>query len=273
MRVAAVDGPSLNVAADVGAGRVIVLLHGVGLNSQVWAPQIEALRPGYRVIAIDLPGHGGSPIPPVGVTLDDLVGAVADRLRSLDPGRAVLIGHSLGALVAAGLAAGYPGLVESLVMLSPVYGRGPEARAAVLARAAQLMQGCSAPDAPLARWFDAQTDPVMVAQVRALLLAADPAGYARAYAAFAAVDDRFERRYTQIRCPTLLVTGGEDANSSPEMLHALGRVIPDATTRLISGHRHMIGLTAADEVNRVLIDWLAAILPVPVERDMSGKTR
>ena len=51
---------------DEGAGDPVVLIHGVGLQSAAWVPQIAALSRAYRVVAVDMPGHGGSAALPAG---------------------------------------------------------------------------------------------------------------------------------------------------------------------------------------------------------------
>ena len=58
---------------EKGEGEALLLIHGVGLNAEVWAPQIEAFSATHRVIALDMLGHGGSHPPPEGAVLDDFV--------------------------------------------------------------------------------------------------------------------------------------------------------------------------------------------------------
>jgi pimeloyl-ACP methyl ester carboxylesterase len=93
----------------------IVFLHGTRLSRAVWTPQLEALADEFRVVALDLPGHGDrSPEP---FSLAAAVDVVADEIRERAAGgRAVVVGLSLGGYVAMALAADHPDLVRGLVL-------------------------------------------------------------------------------------------------------------------------------------------------------------
>jgi pimeloyl-[acyl-carrier protein] methyl ester esterase len=97
-----------------GSGPPIVLLHGWALNSRVFDPLIERLSEGMSVYAIDLPGHGASPWPPRFSDLASLAAVVADAL----PPRAVVLGWSLGALVALELARTDAERVSALILVA-----------------------------------------------------------------------------------------------------------------------------------------------------------
>lgn len=85
---------------DQGEGRPLVFIHGWGMSSRVWRFQAERFAPSYRVITIDLRGHGESGLPEgEGLSMADLAADVAALFRELDLERAVLVGWSLGALV------------------------------------------------------------------------------------------------------------------------------------------------------------------------------
>ena len=94
----------------------VMLIHGAGMDHSVWAWQSRALaQRGNAVLAVDLPGHGGSQGPPL-----DTIAALSDwLLRLLDAagiGQAALAGHSLGALVALDAAARHPERVRALAL-------------------------------------------------------------------------------------------------------------------------------------------------------------
>ena len=100
----------------------VVLLHGIGARAQVWQPLIRLLDSGtYRVIAPDLMGFGESPKPQWPVyTVDDHAKAVWAALKQQGVrSRAIIIGHSMGCLVASHLAALRPQLVAQLILYEP----------------------------------------------------------------------------------------------------------------------------------------------------------
>jgi pimeloyl-ACP methyl ester carboxylesterase len=113
-------------------GRPIVLVHGFGVQSHTWDPVASVLaRRGWRVVAPDLRGHGGSSWAPDGYRVEQLAGDVAGLLDQLGVAGAAVVGHSLGARVGLALAGLRPDLVGALV-LSDV---GPEVRRAGAQRA------------------------------------------------------------------------------------------------------------------------------------------
>src|SRR3954463_8834344 len=102
-----------------GSGETVVMIHGVGSFWQAWKPVIAAIRGERDVIALDLPGFGGSPTLPIGVVPDAraLAGAVADFLEGLGVERPVVGGNSLGGWVALELAR--RGRARAVVGVSP----------------------------------------------------------------------------------------------------------------------------------------------------------
>jgi pyruvate dehydrogenase E2 component (dihydrolipoamide acetyltransferase) len=121
-------------AVDIGAGRSIrvgragpaegtpvVLIHGYSGDLNNWLFNVEALAAKAPVIAVDLPGHGGSSKDVGDGALATLAGQIGDALAALGVTRAHLVGHSLGAAVAARLAADNADLVQSLTLIAPAY--------------------------------------------------------------------------------------------------------------------------------------------------------
>ena len=103
----------------VTPARSALFLHGVGSSSDTWWRVREDLADlGWETLALDLPGHGERPVPPTG--LRDLADLSADvREQVADSRFDVLVGHSLGAIVALDLAAAHPGLVNQVVIVDP----------------------------------------------------------------------------------------------------------------------------------------------------------
>jgi len=116
-----VDGLKAHVATggrDAIPGEpVVILIHGSGMDRSVWQFQSRniAFR-GIRVLAVDLPGHGRSEgTPPE--TIDAMADWLARFMDAADVAAAILIGHSMGSLIALDMAARYPERVEKLVLM------------------------------------------------------------------------------------------------------------------------------------------------------------
>ena len=99
-------------------GRPLVLLHGLSANSTSWCPVIERTASGWRSHALDFRGHGRSDRTPGRYRLDDYLDD-ADRLLQVIGEPAVVIGHSLGAIVAAALAQDRHPLVAAVFLEDP----------------------------------------------------------------------------------------------------------------------------------------------------------
>jgi pyruvate dehydrogenase E2 component (dihydrolipoamide acetyltransferase) len=108
-----------------GDGLPVLLVHGFGADLNTWMFTQPVLAEGRRVIALDLPGHGGSVKEVCGGDSDSLADAVEGALRVLDIGKFHLVGHSMGGAVAALLALRRPDLVSSLTLIASA-GLGPE---------------------------------------------------------------------------------------------------------------------------------------------------
>ncbi len=248
------DGLSVRVL-EAGTGAPVLLIHGVGMRAEAWAPQQAALAADHRVIAVDMPGHGDSDPLPGPPALPDYVAWAARVVQALGLGPVSVAGHSMGALIALGLAVHHPDLVARAALLNGVYRRSPEAKAAVLARAAEIGAGAGGIEAPLARWFGPEeTD--LRDRVAGWLRQVSQAGYAAAYRAFAEGDATYADRLATIRCPLLVLTADGDANSTPAMTQAMASLAPQGRAVVIAGHRHMVNLTAPEAVTAALHQWL-----------------
>ena len=246
----------------------LVLLHGVGMQSAAWSPQLAMLSQTHHVIALDLPGHGGSAPLPNGAALSDYVAWLHEVLTYLDLGPVNLAGHSMGALIAGGYAVAHPDQLARVALLNGVFERSLTARQAVEARADDILKGQFDLETPLARWFGASAfEQGICAQVSGWLSSVDPNGYATAYGAFARGDAHYADRFAGIAAPLLALTGADDPNSTPEMSLAMADRAQNGQAVIIEGHRHMVNLTAPEQVNSALATWLLR----PIEERQSDE--
>ncbi len=106
----------------------LVLLHGIGSGAASWVQQFEALGATRRVLAWDAPGYGAStPVAPASPSAADYADVLRGWLDALGIERCVLVGHSLGAIIAGAFAAAHPQRVAGLLLLSPAGGYGAAA--------------------------------------------------------------------------------------------------------------------------------------------------
>jgi pimeloyl-ACP methyl ester carboxylesterase len=111
----------------------VILVHGAGGRAEVWAPQLAGLADVARLIAVDLPGHGGTGGPGCR-QVDDYVDWLVGLLDALGVDRTVVAGHSMGGAIAQTLALGHRDRLSGLVLV------GTGARLRVLGRILQLFQ-------------------------------------------------------------------------------------------------------------------------------------
>lgn len=246
---------------EAGKGPPVLLIHGVGLNADAWEPQIVTLSGRHRVIAIDMPGHGESDLLPDGAGLADYVAAVAGLVDAVGVSPLPVVGHSMGAMIALGLALDHPEKVTALVALNAVYCRDPVARAAVEHRADQLTTGVVAVEAPILRWYPDNPGGYLAQVTAAWLHAVNPAGYAAAYRIFASSDHVHEGRLGTLACRALFMTGVSDPNSTPAMSAQMAREAPFGRTLAVPGARHMMHLTHPAETSNAISAFIDAAEP------------
>ena len=154
-----------------GQGTPVIFIHGFGADLSAWRPLVGRINLGLPMLALDLPGHGGSTGQPA-ASFDDIVASICDVLRSVTGG-VHLVGHSIGAAVAMALTARGDLDVRSLCLLSPA-GLGPTVDGAFVHGFLEAQT-----EAALVAWMRRLVhDPAMLAQVlvRATLSARADAG-------------------------------------------------------------------------------------------------
>ncbi|TJW11028.1 MAG: alpha/beta fold hydrolase [Mesorhizobium sp.] len=247
-----------------GCGTPVLLIHGVGMNAAIWQAQIALMQDRYDLIAIDMLGHGNSPLPPENAELSDFADQAIRLLDHLGLACVAIVGHSMGALVAQEIALRAPSRVSTLVCLNAVFRRPPALAQAVRERAAALGHHSDRPAASaatLARWFG---DPLpasladAAATARAALESVSPEGYARTYRLFARADVEHIDRLAGLAAPALFMTGSEDRNSTPAMSAAMARLAPRGQCLVLSGEKHMMTIASPERVTRNVMAFLEA---------------
>lgn len=238
---------------------LVLLVHGAGMDSSVWALHSRWFaHHGASVLAVDLPGHGRSDGPPLGS-----IAAIADWLARLIPTagfvRAVVIGHSMGALAALEIAARHPDRVAALGLIgaAPAMPVHPDLLAAAEANdhtaidmvalwglgAHAAMGGSRAPGL----WLLGEAERLLERAAPGLLHA-DLAA-CNAY--------RNDAAAGLVRCPTVLVLGERDLMTPARAGLALAQGIKGARPVVIPGAGHLLMAEQPDAV----LDALRPLLP------------
>ena len=245
-----VDGTHLRAT---GAGAPLVLIHGVGIDLEIWEPLVPRLQPGRRLIRYDMRGHGLSAKPPGPYRLDDFVDQLDRLATALGLDRFDLAGFSMGGLVAEAFTARFPARVRRLGLLHTVHDRSAAERAAIAGRLAQVEAGDldNSLAAALERWLTPAfraAHPEAAAVIEQRMRTNDPAAYLASYRVFATADAEVLAVIERIRCPTLVLTAEHDTGSTPAMARALAARLPGATLTILPGLRHLSLLEAPEQV-------------------------
>lgn len=244
-----INGVTLNVDV-MGDGPPIVLLHGLGMNNSIW-DDLRFLLPDHRLIMPDLRGHGASDVPDGPYTMGGLINDIEGVLDGLNVRDAVVIGLSLGGMIAQGLAVKRLDLVRGLVLCCTAAKFGQPEPWQTRAKTART-QGMSAPrDEMLARW-NVTTD---AADTR--LMNTAPEGFAATCEAIAGTD--FYTPTSGLRLPTLGLAGDKDKSTPPDLVRETTDLVPGSDFHLIRGAGHLAPETHAPQVAKHLHDFLAQI--------------
>lgn len=210
---------------------VLLLIHGGTASRRAWDLVTPDLRAGYRIIAVDLRGHGQSPVPSAGYSAPQLKADVNRLIDKLGLERITLVGHSLGGMTAILLAASRPDVVERLILLNaPVT---PNAIHALTGLASRVH---SPGFFPLSQAFIEEWSPpplglpaVTLATQRAHLLALHEVVWKQMFGELARTD--ITTALKEVKQPTLILWGAKDGLLGPAQHQQLQAGI--ANSRLV----------------------------------------
>jgi len=253
------EGPPIRYCDDGGERPPVMLIHGVGADGTSWDQIAPALAPEFRVLRLDLRGHGRSGHINGALTLDDFVQDVVDVLDACAVPAADIVGFSLGGMIAQGIALQHAERVRRLILLSAVAGRSAEEREGVQARLAILQeQGVAAiTGAAQERWFTPDfiaRNPDLVARRMRQLQENHAPSYAAAYTVFSTSD--LGDSLHAIRAPTLIATGEHDVGSNPRMALFMHAQITGSKLEILPNLRHSILVEAPELVTQLVRGFL-----------------
>lgn len=243
-----------------GEGLTVVLIHGHPFARSMWAPQVAALAPSFRVVTPDLRGYGGSAAVAGRVTMGELADDVWALLDALRCERVAVVGLSMGGLIAMEMAIGRPDRVWALGLLAttadPVTDAERETRRA---RAAEVDRVGIQPvlDDMVPHLFGPGADPQTVDRVHAMMRSTSPAGAAAALRGRAERPD-YRPGLRRLDVPTLVCVGTDDHWSTRDVTDRLVAALPSPQVVTLDGAGHLPNLERPDEVNAMLLEFLTA---------------
>lgn len=266
-------GRPVNVI-ELGEGPAIVFVHGLSGSWPNWLEQLPAFAADHRVIAMDLPGFGHSPMPDETITIS-LYARILDQLmETLDVSAATLVGNSMGGFVSSELAIAFPERVERLVLisaagLSTYQHRRVERIEPYLRRVAPIVAAYTGWTATRSDWIARRAAlrnfslgfvtrhpsrlpaPLVTEQIRG----AGKPGFMQALRAN--IDYPIRERLPEIACPTLIVWGDEDKVIPVSDAGVFEELIPGSRKLIFEDTGHLAMLERPGPFNELLAEFIA----------------
>ena len=250
--------PDIRLNAHVtgpAGGPTLVFAHALGTDHSIW-DGVVALLPGHRILTYDARGHGASDVPPPPYAMGALVRDLERLMDHFALRDAVVVGASLGGLVAQGLAVKRLDLVRALVLSNTAARIGAPAMWA--ARIDQVRaEGLQAyADGAMQRILGPgfRTHP-QHDYLRSLLIRTAPDGWTGSAAAIAGAD--FYTTTAALRLPTLAIAGANDGTTPPDLVRETAELIPGHRFALMRGAGHLPMVEKPAEYAALLAGFLS----------------
>ncbi|MDH7794651.1 MULTISPECIES: alpha/beta hydrolase [unclassified Beijerinckia] len=255
--------PDYSVTGD--GDITVYLLHGAYGSKDYWRYEIaELVRAGYRVIAWDAPGYGLSPLPDLpagGYNIDYLARSFGQLLKATGGHTNVVLGHSLGGIIAPRAALLFPDLVHGLIVSATVGSfatrSAEDQKNYVAERLAPLDQGKTLAESAMPvikSMFGPKASGPMVDLVTQVAGSTEADTFRSSILAIMAYDGRDTLK--QLRLPTLLIAGECDGVGRPEGMRGAAALVPDSEFAVVSGAGHYGWAENQGEFNSAVFDFI-----------------
>lgn len=243
-------------------GPVVCFSHSLSSDGGMWAEQMpELIKGGYRVLRLDMRGHGGSDPVAGDYTMEALADDVATALDALAIAKVQFIGLSIGGMIGQAFAIKYPERLISAMLCDTMPATPEGAEAAWGPRLKTVREaGSVAPlaDGTMQRWFTDSFKPANPGrwqQIRETIAGTTAAGYLGCGAAILNFD--FRADLPAIETPTLVICGDEDEGTPPAANKVIADTIPGGRYVEIANARHFPNVEHPDTFNSIMMPWLA----------------
>ncbi len=244
-----------------GAGEAVVLAHAIGCDHRMWDEVAAMLAHQFRVVRVDLRGHGRSPVTRRPYSLEALAEDVLGVLDRRGIVKAHWVGLSMGAMIGMAFALEHPQRLGRLVLANTTSSYGPEGRAMWEARARTVAEGglAAIKDMVMERYFSEEfrvQHRDTVAKVARWFLATPVEGYLGCCDAIKELD--YTADLPRIHARTLVIAGEKDAGTPVAMAEVIATRIPGAQLSVIGGAAHLAAVEKPTEFGAVVRNFLAA---------------
>jgi pimeloyl-ACP methyl ester carboxylesterase len=258
---------AVRLPQEAGTGIPLVLLHAFPLDSTMWDQVVPRLAGVGRVILVDLPGLGASPLPAAGEpSLDVSADAVVAALDRLRVGRAVFAGVSMGGYVAMAVARRHPQRIAGLALIDTRSGADGDQARENRFRMAEAVLGETGTRA-LAPMLDTLLGPStharrpeLVAALAERLRSAPAAGVAWSQRAMAVRPDS-TAVLAALAVPSAVVVGAQDVLATPASAQELAAALPDSVLTVLPDAGHLTPLEAPAALADAVIDLVVRTRP------------
>ncbi len=239
----------------------LVFIHGLGLNKNMWVNQIVDLEKENKILCYDLYGHGQSKIADDQPSLTLFTEQLYSVLYDLRLSKVILIGFSLGGMIARHFTQKYGSLVSGLVILNSPHKRTKIAQDAVYRRYLQVCNNgpSSTVDEAIKRWFTPSfelNNKKKINLVRSWVLANDPNIYCKNYKVLLEGVEEITDLPGSIKCPTLIITSEGDFGNGPQMSRNISAEISGSKVIILPKLKHMALFEDPKKVNKYLRDFI-----------------
>lgn len=236
----------------------ITMIHGFSETSKFWDGQFNFLKEKYRVIALDLKGHGRSTKRLQGYLIRHLSYDVFELLKALEVKRTIMFGHSLGGMVTLDFYFRRPMPIDALCLFSTTY-----KQFSLIPRNLMELRGTSLFGLRkfLLQFYDFKPEEIVNLSQRKkseelIEEASLMSPFITARLGLSAVNFNVEHKLKNISVPTLLVYGNRDAVTPVRIGKSLKKKIPNARLHIVENSGHMAPFEKSDEVNAVISSFL-----------------
>jgi len=243
-------------------GPVVCFTHSLSSDGGMWAEQLPPLfAAGFRVLRLDMRGHGGSDPGTGDYTMGRLAADVAHAIDFLGLDRVHYIGLSIGGMLGQAFAIEHAAKLKSLMLCDTLPATPADAKAAWGPRVEAVKKANSLEplaDPTMERWFTDAFKPRKPArwkEIRETIAATTPAGYLGC--ATAIQNFNFLAKLPTLRMPTLVVCGAEDPGTPPAENKRIASLVPGARYEEIPATRHFPNVEQPEVFNRIMMSWLS----------------